>query len=144
MRLTRVKSDKPSIIIYYYGCEINISIPAGLQLLPRARLRFAHVDLAWVCSSSQPGWTPCMTYALLSTAPPSPNHCPIGMPASIQSVHTLQLHYCSNNNLTPKRFTPGWHSGDAGVCLWAVHGATELRVFTVVAFCAAWNGGGVL
>ena len=42
------------------------------------------------------------------------------------------------------RFTPGWHSGDAGVCLWAVHGATELRVFTVVAFCAAWNGGGVL
>ena len=32
----------------------------------------------------------------------------------------------------------------AGVCLWAVHGATELRVFTVVAFCAAWNGGGVL
>ena len=42
------------------------------------------------------------------------------------------------------RFTPGWHSGDAGVCLWAVHGATELRVFTVVAFCAAWFGGGVL
>ena len=35
-------------------------------------------------------------------------------------------------------------SGDAGVCLWAVHGATELRVFIVVAFCAAWNGGGVL
>ena len=31
-----------------------------------------------------------------------------------------------------------------GVCLWAVHGATELRVFTVVEFCAAWNGGGVL
>ena len=26
----------------------------------------------------------------------------------------------------------------------AVHGATELWVFTVVAFCAAWNGGGVL
>ena len=24
------------------------------------------------------------------------------------------------------------------------HGATELRVFTVVAFCAAWNGSGVL
>ena len=46
--------------------------------------------------------------------------------------------------LVPMRFTPGWHSGDAGVCLWAVHGATELRVFTVVAFCAAWNGGGVL
>ena len=44
----------------------------------------------------------------------------------------------------PLRFTPGWHSGDVGVCLWAVHGATELRVFTVVAFCAAWNGGGVL
>ena len=44
----------------------------------------------------------------------------------------------------PLHFTPGWHSGDAGVCLWAVHGATELRVFTVVAFCAAWNGGGML
>ena len=42
------------------------------------------------------------------------------------------------------RFTPGWHSGDAGVCLWAVHGATELRVFTIVALCAAWIGGGVL
>ena len=28
--------------------------------------------------------------------------------------------------------------------LWCVHGATELRVFTVVAFCAAWNGGGVV
>ena len=26
----------------------------------------------------------------------------------------------------------GWYSGDVGVCLWAVHGATELRVFTVV------------
>ena len=46
--------------------------------------------------------------------------------------------------VVPMRFTPGWHSGDAGVCLWAVQGATELRVFTVVAFCAAWNGGGVL
>ena len=42
------------------------------------------------------------------------------------------------------RFTPKWDSGDAGVCLWAVHGATELRVFTVVAFCAAQNDGGVL
>ena len=37
-----------------------------------------------------------------------------------------------------------YYAGDAGVCLWAVHGAMELRVFTVVAFCAAWNGGGVL
>ena len=36
------------------------------------------------------------------------------------------------------------NNADAGVCLWAVHGATELRVFTVVAFCAAWSGGGVL
>ena len=26
----------------------------------------------------------------------------------------------------------------------SVHGATELQVFTVVAFCAAWNGGGVV
>ena len=30
------------------------------------------------------------------------------------------------------------------MCLWAVHGATELGVFTVVAFCTAWNGGGVV
>ena len=44
----------------------------------------------------------------------------------------------------PDAFYPGWHSGDAGVRLWEVHGATELRVFTVVAFNAAWNGGGVL
>ena len=36
------------------------------------------------------------------------------------------------------RFTLGWHSGDAGVCLWAVHGAMELRVFTVVELWAAW------
>ena len=35
------------------------------------------------------------------------------------------------DNLTS--FTSGWHSGDAGVCPWVVHGATELRVFTVVA-----------
>ena len=42
------------------------------------------------------------------------------------------------------RFTPGWHSGDAVVCLRAVHGAMELLEFTVVAFCAAWNGGGVV
>ena len=34
----------------------------------------------------------------------------------------------------PGRLTTGEHSGDAGVCLWAVHGATELQVFTVVAF----------
>ena len=26
-------------------------------------------------------------------------------------------------------FTPGWHAGDAGACLWAVHGTAELRVF---------------
>ena len=44
----------------------------------------------------------------------------------------------------PMRVTSGWHSGDAGVCLWAVHGATEPRIFTDVAFCAVWNGGGVL
>ena len=25
-----------------------------------------------------------------------------------------------------------------------LHGAMELRVFTVVAFCAAWSGGGVV
>ena len=41
-------------------------------------------------------------------------------------------------------FAGGGHSGDAGVCLWAVHGATELRVLTVVAFCTAQNGGGVV
>ena len=27
-----------------------------------------------------------------------------------------------------ERFTPGWHSYDAGVCPWAVHGATELQL----------------
>ena len=31
-----------------------------------------------------------------------------------------------------------------GVCHWAVHGATESWVFTVVAFCAALNGCGVV
>ena len=36
----------------------------------------------------------------------------------------------------------GGQSGDAAVGLWAVHGAMELRVFTAVEFCAAWNGGG--
>ena len=46
--------------------------------------------------------------------------------------------------MSPCILPRGWHSGDAGVCLWAVHGATELRVFTVVAFCAVWNGDGVL
>ena len=39
----------------------------------------------------------------------------------------------------PLRIAGGWHShsGDAGVCLWAVQGATELRALTVAAFCAA-------
>ena len=55
--------------------------------------------------------------------------------ASFIYHRTSELQTCISN---------AWHSGDAGVCLWAVHGATELRVFTVVAFCAAWNGGGVL
>ena len=58
-----------------------------------------------------------------------------------ETVYIIHTHIYTE---VPMRFTPGWHSGDAGVCLWAVHGATELRVFTVVAFCAAWNGGGVL
>ena len=35
-------------------------------------------------------------------------------------------------------------AGNAGVRLCAVHRAMELWVFTVVAFCTAWNGGGVL
>ena len=58
-----------------------------------------------------------------------------------QNDPNIESCYCAN---IPRRFTPGWHSGDAGVCLWAVHGASELRVFSVVALCAAWNGGGVL
>ena len=33
--------------------------------------------------------------------------------------------------------------GDVGVCLYAVRGAAELRVFTVAALCGALNGGGV-
>ena len=42
--------------------------------------------------------------------------------------------------------SPGWHSGDAGVCsgLCLCMEATELRVFTVVPLFATWNGGGVL
>ena len=67
-----------------------------------------------------------------SAGPTCVNNCPF--------ARTGPLSRCE----VPMRFTPGWHSGDAGVCLWAVHGATELRVFTVVAFSAAWNGGGVL
>ena len=31
-----------------------------------------------------------------------------------------------------RRAAWGWHSGGAGVCLWAVHGAKGLRVLTVV------------
>ena len=34
-------------------------------------------------------------------------------------------------------FSRGWHAGDSGACFWAVHGAPELRVLTVVALCAA-------
>ena len=63
------------------------------------------------------------------------NNCPFARTGPLRTKPRCEV---------PMRFTPGWHSGDAGVCLWAVHGATELRVFTVVAFCAAWNGGGVL
>ena len=59
-------------------------------------------------------------------------------------MHSWQVLLADNMADTIAGFTPGWHSGDAGVCLWAVHGATELRVFTVMAFCAAWSGGGVL
>ena len=29
-------------------------------------------------------------------------------------------------------FTPGWHSGDAGVCLWAVHGVAGVLPFETV------------
>ena len=50
----------------------------------------------------------------------------------------------TNNSAERANNTPGTGRFPAGVCLWAVRGATELRVFTVVAFCAAWNGGGVL
>ena len=59
-------------------------------------------------------------------------------------IFNIIIYGTKSRREVPMRFTPGWYSGDAGVCLWAVHGATELRVFTVVAFCAAWNGGGVL
>ena len=37
----------------------------------------------------------------------------------------------------PLCFAGRWHSGDAGICLWAVHGATGMRTFIVVALCAA-------
>ena len=84
-----------------------------------------------------------------SAGPTCANNCPFARTGPLRTKSRCEV---------PMRFTPGWHSGDAGVCLWAVHGATELRVFTVVAFsmetlawvftvvafCAAWNGGGVL
>ena len=59
-------------------------------------------------------------------------------------MYRAQLSLCENwilENKIPMRGPHAFYPGDAGVCLWAVHGATELRVFTVVAFCAAWNGG---
>ena len=70
-----------------------------------------------------------------SAGPTCVNNCPFAITGPLRTKSRCEV---------PMRFTPGWHSGDVGVCLWAVHGATELRVFTVVAFCAAWNGGGVL
>ena len=70
-----------------------------------------------------------------SAGPTCVNNCPFARTGPLRTKSQCEV---------PMRFTPGWHSGDAGVCLWAVHGATELRVLTVVAFCAAWNGGGVL
>ena len=62
----------------------------------------------------------------------------------VSGIYIIFFFKATHSEEVPMHFTPGWHSGDAVVCLWAVHGATELRVFTVVAFCAAWNGGGVL
>ena len=70
-----------------------------------------------------------------SAGPTCVNNCPLENKGPLRTKSRCVVPIC---------FTPGWHSCDAGVCLWAVHGATELRVFTVVAFCAAWNGGGVL
>ena len=76
-----------------------------------------------------------MQSLLESAGPTCVNNCPLARTGPLRTKSRCEV---------PMRFTPGWHSGDAGVCLWAVHGATELRVYTVVAFCAAWNGGGLL
>ena len=55
-----------------------------------------------------------------SAGPTCVNNCPFARTGPLRTKSRCGV---------PMRFTPGWHSGDAGVCLWAVHGATELRVF---------------
>ena len=52
-----------------------------------------------------------------SAGPTCVNNCPFARTGPLRTKSRCEV---------PMRFTPGWHSGDAGVCLWAVHGATEL------------------
>ena len=59
-----------------------------------------------------------------SAGPTCVNTCPFARTGPLRTKSRCE---------DPMRFTPGWYSGDAGVCL----------VFTVVALCAAWNGGGL-
>ena len=54
-----------------------------------------------------------------SAGPTCVNNCPFARTGPLRTKSRCEV---------PKRFTPGWHSGDAGVCLWAVHGATELHL----------------
>ena len=71
----------------------------------------------------------------VSAGPTRASNCPFARTGPLRTKSRCEV---------PMRFTPGWHSGDAGVCLWAVHGATELRVFTIVAFCAPRMAMGLL
>ena len=69
-----------------------------------------------------------------SAGPTSVNNCPFARTGPLRTKSRCEA---------PMRFRGGTQVMPV-VCLWAMHGATELRVFTVVAFYAAWNGGGVL
>ena len=49
-----------------------------------------------------------------SAGPTCANNCPFERTGPLRTKSRWEV---------PLHFTPGWHSGDAGVCLWAVHGA---------------------
>ena len=50
-----------------------------------------------------------------SAGPTYANNCPFARTGPLRTKSRCEIPIC---------FTQGWHSGDAGVCLWAVHGAT--------------------
>ena len=87
---------------------------------------------------------------LFGSGQENPNH----MPSTVRSPGALDKLCVSGSHrdsvvsywhVSAKSAALGQQAGLPGMTYeMAVHGATELRVFTVVAFCAAWNGGGVL